>query len=467
MMIVSIRRFLLVNLLLAIIFTTFLTAAGNYYLDQKDIEHHLDNLLKQAAFSFQALLGRNVSPYELNQIQKSVNAIPAQIIRHQNNNDDTDTALDQKYQFQVWNKKGQLLLHSTNAPSSHLSDKESGFSNKIIDHHQWRSYARYDPRSGIRVEVAEEYNVRNQLENAIKQDDIYILLIIYPLAGLLIWFIIGSGLRSIDRVAKEVSHRLPSYLDPVDTTIVPDEIKPLVIELNKLFTRLQQALEREKRFAGDAAHELRTPLAALKTQAQVALKTNDDAERIMMLNNLIASVDRCTHIVQQLLTLSRLAPEANLLTDATTVNLAKLTSESIAQLAPYAVEKQIDIELIANEEKTMILGNLTALNILVRNLVDNAIRYTPEGGIIKVFVEVSEDDKVHLRVIDNGPGIPTDLQSRVFERFFRVLGNKSQGSGLGLAIVQQIVQLHNAQIKLALPQAGKGLEVDVSFPHFV
>ncbi len=461
-MIKSIRKFLLLNLLLAIIITTLITALGNYYLDQKDIQRHLDSLLRQAAFSFEALLGDDLKKRDLSALQQSLNQIS-----------DERYAVDQtgfyapdlaiKYQFQVTDNKGNLLLHSLQAPTKPLSDGKPGFSSTKKADETWRTYTKQNKGLGINVIVAERYYARRSLAHRIAQDDIYIMLLTYPIAGLLIWIIVGRGLRGIDRVAREVSHRMPNSLEPVDAATVPIEIKPLVIELNKLFLRLQQALEREKRFAGDAAHELRTPLAALKTQAQVALKTANDEERYAILSNVIAGVDRCTHVVQQLLTMSRLVPEAGILTDAIPVNLSKLASEIVAQLVPVAIEKQIDIELITNDQDYTVMGNVTALSILIRNLVDNAIRYTPNNSEIKVFVQ-SDGEQVKLKVIDNGPGIPAELRARVFERFFRVLGNKSPGSGLGLAIVQQIAQLHNAHVKLGPPELGHGLEVEVTFP---
>ena len=373
--------------------------------------------------------------------------------------------MDEKYQFQVWSDNGKLMISSANAPKQPLFDGREGFSNLVIDNVGWRTFTKHNTKSGIYIVVAEKYNMQFLLANSLALDDIYIMLLIYPLAGLLIWLIVGGGLASIRRVADEVSHRVPNYLEPVNAQSVPSEIKPLVVELNKLFLRLHQALEREKRFAGDAAHELRTPLAALRTQTQVALKTLDETERKKLLNNVIIAVDRCTHVVQQLLTLSRLVPESNSLADTCVLDLGKLAAEIIAQLAPIALDKKIDIELI-NDEKNpgIIVGNITALSILIRNLVDNAVRYTPSHGKISVSINKSQSGKVTLKVTDNGPGIPAELRARVFERFFRVLGNKSPGSGLGLAIVQQIAQLHEAQVKLGAPSSGRGLEIEVSFP---
>ena len=175
----------------------------------------------------------------------------------------------------------------------------------------WRVFTAYNPEAGISTVVGERFASRNRLGHIIARDDMYIMLLTFPLSGLLIWIIIGRGLSSLNRVAREVANRAPNYLKPVEQYDVPIEIKPVIDELNKLFLRLQEAFDREKRFAADAAHELRTPLAALKTQAQVALKTDDPEEREVVLRNVIAGVDRSSHIVQQLLTMSRLVPEAN------------------------------------------------------------------------------------------------------------------------------------------------------------
>lgn len=286
-------------------------------------------------------------------------------------------------------------------------------------------------------------------------------LISYPIVGLLIWFIVNRSLKALKQVSTELRERESHFLEPIDPQTVPSEMMQLVDELNKLMHRIHESLEREKAFSANAAHELRTPLAAIKTQAQVALKAKTDKQRETALSNLIASVNRSSHVVQQLLTLSRLVPEATL-HDVNLMDLASLTAEVIAQLAPKAIKKHIDIELVGNDRRVNILGNPTAISILVRNLVDNAIRYTKENGAIKVAVSVL-NHKATLTVIDNGPGISPELHAQVFERFYRVLGTNTAGSGLGLAIVHQIVELHHATIHLDTPTSGQGLKVTVQF----
>lgn len=466
-MIASIRKFLLINLLLAITITTSLTALGDYYIDEQDVQYHLDMLLSHTAFAFAGLLTTELDKNDFQHIQIGLNKIPGLmrgLTKQQNAEAERlQTDYENKYQLQVFDNHGQLLLHTANSDLLPLANQPIGFSDKVIDNTLWRVFVIKNLYGNLKIVVAEKYDIRTALARRLTQDDIYIMLLIYPLSGLLIWLIIGKGLGSIKSVANEVSHRAPTHLEPVVIETVPVEIKPLVNELNQLFQRLQEAFQREKRFAGDAAHELRTPLAALKTQAQVALKTSDIVEQRKFLQNVVMGVDRCTHVVQQLLILSRLVPEAVGLEDTTKFDLSRLAAEIIAQIGHVALEKGLDIALIA-EKPVFMIGNPTAIGILIRNLVDNAIRYTQEKGSIDVVVE-AKPRGVLLSVSDNGPGIPEELHDRVFERFFRILGHKSPGSGLGLAIVQQIAKLHNAKITIGAPDSGQGLKVEVFFPR--
>lgn len=462
----SIRKFLLFNLLLTIIATTTLSAIGNYYLDQQEIHKNQDNLLSQATFAFQAFLdGNDVKAIQVKHIQQRLNAIPNQIKQFIDASTPYENSIiegENRYQFQLWDNKGRLVLHSINAPNKSLAGP-IGLSDKTINGETWRVFTLYDSKKDLTFVVAEHYDMRNSLAQRIMKDDIYIMLLVYPFSGLLIWFIIGRGLQSIQRVANEMAERAADKLDPVDVEDIPTEIKPLIDELNKLFLRLKQAFEREQRFAADAAHELRTPLAALKTQAQVALRSTNMQERQSHLKQVIAGVDRCTHVIQQLLTLCRMGDESVTLENPTDVELEKLTAEVISQIVPNAVDKSIDIELITKGINFSLVGNATGLYALIRNLVDNAVRYTPEGGQVKVVLTEKNHD-ISIKVIDNGPGIPAELRSRVFERFFRILGNKAQGSGLGLAIVLQISKLHRGNVTLGTPESGQGLEVEVHLP---
>lgn len=466
MMIVSIRKFLLVNLLLAVTITTSLTAFGDYYVDQQDIHSHLDAILSQTTFTFSGLLAAQLDKNDISQIQSELNSVSLIMKNAFQKGNISDKLIasnyENKYQLQVWDNNGHLLLY-TGAPLISFYGQPLGFSDKLVDDEVWRVFAVKNSYKNFKIIVAEKYNIRNELAHRIAKDDIYIMLLTYPLSGLLIWLIIGKGLDSIKSVANEVSRRAPTHLDPVGVgPSVPVEIKPLVDELNNLFHRLQEAFEREKRFAGDAAHELRTPLAALKTQAQVALRTSDIVEQRKILQNVVIGVDRCSHVVDQLLILSRLVPEASVFDEAIEFDLSKLAAEIIAQIGHLALEKRLNLELVA-DKPAMMEGNPTAIGILIRNLVDNSIRYIPEGGEILVAIE-NKPGGVLLKVVDNGPGVPEELRTRIFERFYRVLGHKTPGSGLGLAIVSQIANLHHAKLSIGAPDSGQGLKVEVFFP---
>lgn len=462
----SIRKFLLIYLLLAITLTTTLTAIGNYYLDQKDIQEHLDTLMAISALTYQSLLGNDLPARPIPDIQKTLASIPfdlKKLYKHRKFFKEAPQYYLEKFNFQIWNQKDEILIHSSAEPIYGLNSTDEGFSDKMVNHESWRLFTSINPESGTKTIIAERYDTRNDLGQRIAEDDVYIMFLTFPLSGLLIWLVIGRGLISLERVTKEVANREPSHLESVRLKEIPDEIKPLVNELNKLFYRLKEGFEREKRFAADAAHELRTPLAALKTQVQVALNTHDLNEKNLALQKIITSVNRSTHVVQQLLTLSKLVPEESNIAHLDDINLIQITREILAMLAPAAVEAQVDLGFEHSDTIPSFKGNLTAIGILIRNLVDNAIRYCGENdGRVDVRV-YQENQKIILEVEDNGPGIPEELQTRVFERFFRILGNKSTGSGLGLAIANQICELHQARIQLSNPNSGPGLIVRVYF----
>lgn len=449
-MIKSIKYFLLISLLLSVTIASAINGIGNYLLDEQVIQPYLDAQLIRIS----SLIGI------LNQSTSSNMEIRAEIIDYLLK---AQPMTGQKFLFQVWDKDGNLLMHSTK-PVVSLKDTPYGFSDKVIDGNDWRIFTTYDPRMQVKLVVAELYNIRRELADDIARSNANILLITYPVFGILVWFIISFALRSVVRVTNEISNRASTYLEPVQLTEIPIEIKPLVAELNQLFIRLKLAFERNKRFAADAAHELRTPLAALKTHVQVALKADNDIDRKKALQKVIESVDRSSHVVAQLLTLSRLGDEEGL-TDIKPVDLHKLATEILAYLAPHALEKNVEIELAPPPPRPIVTGNDTAIGILIRNIVDNAIRYTPENGEVKVSI-IDTDHSIIFRVTDTGTGIPVELRERVFERFYRILGTKASGSGLGLAIVSQIAALHHATIHLDTPPNGVGLQFDVAFPKY-
>lgn len=465
----SIRRLLLINLLVCVALIIVLTAVGVYYLGTNDVDQMMDRELVHSSLVFRALLTTSTNTTDYEKVQAELNQITAKEARVLNENPNgrhfrNSTLQDFPLQYQIWDKSSHLILQSGDAPDEPLSSGQEGFSTTFINHKTWRVYTSYDKKTGLTFIVGARNALQTWLKQSVAKDDIYIMLLTFPILGILIWLVLAHGLSSLKRVADELATRAPNYLEPVDLEQVPEEIASLVDELNILLLRLKQTLDREQRFASDAAHELRTPLAALRTQAQVALRATKDPEVANALNKVMKGVERSTHVVQQLLTLSRLVPGSPL-DNQTNVDVVNIARDIISDLIPIALEKDIDISLDSTNEHVTLLANGITIGILLRNLIDNAIRYTPEEG--QVCIEILEDSEhVTLQVTDNGPGIPPKLRARVFERFFRVLGNKAQGSGLGLAIVQQIAGLHNAQVKLDSPRVGTGLQISVIFPKW-
>ncbi len=454
----SIRTFLLINLLLSVTLITSLAIIGNLFLSHKDMQIELDHQLICSATRIEILLSDYNKQSNMNKIQSNLN-------QNYNKNNLKHKAGDRapiKYtlKFQVWENK-QLILRSPESPKTPFSTNSSGFNRIWLNGHYWRTYSIKSKLSNLTIIVANKEDYREHLENRITQDSIMIMLITYPFLALLIWLVVGRGLRPIDRVTEAVKRRDPNYLEPVDNKSVPTEISPLIDELNGLLGRLKQAYIRHERFTSDAAHELKTPLAALSIQTQVALRTETPQDRNEALLKVLGGVNRCSHVVQQLLTFTRMCPETGI-NDPVVLSLTQQITEIAAMLAPEAIAKDIDLEVVNPDTKAIITGNTIAIGILVRNLIDNAIRYSNEGGFVKIKVD-EQVDTVTMSVIDNGPGIPAELRARVFERFFRVIGNKTVGSGLGLGIVQQIVKLHKASIELLSPADHSGLEVKVTF----
>jgi two-component system sensor histidine kinase QseC len=450
----SIRTFLLINLLLSVLLISSLAIIGNIFFSREDIQSQLDRTLVSSSLRIRAFLSSYKTPNQFTEQQTAIDRL--------SKDDPTVTSNNQSIVFQYWDKDGQLLLHSARTPKSPLSNGKPGLSSHTIEADSWRVFTT-EVRDGQGVlMVAENFDFKTRLENRLTRDSTWIMLITYPFLGLLIWIIVGRGLSPLKRVAQEIEQRAPSYLQSVDSSSVPSEVQPLINALNRLFERLLDAFDREKRFTADAAHELRTPLAAIKAHAQVALKAKDTKELEQILRRMVTSVTRSTHVVQQLLTLSRMVPEASI-NDPTRMNLETEVAEIAAQIVPGALEKDIEIELINQDEhKPFINGNPTAIAILARNLIDNAVRYSPPGSIVKLLIE-STDSHVALHVIDNGPGIPEELRSRVFERFYRTLGSEAIGSGLGLSIVKQITRLHDAKLELKTAPGGQGSEFVVTF----
>jgi signal transduction histidine kinase len=272
-------------------------------------------------------------------------------------------------------------------------------------------------------------------------------------------------LKPLDAMSRAVAKRRPDAMSPLHEGELPQELQPLAGSLNALLARLDEALSAQRRFTADAAHELRTPLAALKLQVELAERTTDAAARSAAFAELMAGVDRAAHLVEQLLTMARLEPEAPA-RNFMPVDLGALAKDAVVARAVLAADKHVDLG-VARLSPVAVRGDPASLAMLIANLLDNALRYTPEGGRIDVAID-DDSGRAVLAVIDTGPGIPVAEREQVFERFHR--GNRtgdagdSNGSGLGLSIVRRIADAHRATVALEDGPGGRGLAVRVRFP---
>lgn len=360
-----------------------------------------------------------------------------------------DHKYQKKFVFQIWDDAGRLLLRSRHAPLTPLATAD-GFTDAAEGKHRWRLYSQWDRERKLRVQVGEDHHVREEITGHIVGRMLGLILLGLPLLGAWAWFATRRGLASIDVVAGQVASRAPEHLDPLTPTSAPTELRPLIEAINQLFARVEHTLDGERRFTADAAHELRTPLAAIATQAQVALRARDAAERDHAIGQLAVGARRAGHLLEQLLTLARLDPQAGLPTAA--VRLDTLAAEACADQGAVLLEKSHALDLAADQPVTVV-ANEAMLRVLLRNLLDNAVRYTPPGGRIRVATGLDAGQAV-LEISDSGPGIAAAARQPVLQRFHRLAGQEIEGSGLGLSIVARIVELHGARLELGDGLAG-------------
>jgi two-component system OmpR family sensor kinase len=359
---------------------------------------------------------------------------------------------------QIWDRNGVQLYFSR--PGSKLPQRaELGFSTVETPRGSWRVYSALEQNNV--VQVAQPMSVRQDLAAGMALRALVPLLALLPLLGLLIWLTVGRGLRPLYQMALALRRRTPDSLEALPEDRLPVEIVPLVHALNDLLARLARALESQQAFVADAAHELRTPLTAVQLQIQLAERAKTDDERQAAFARLKQGQARAAHLVQQLLTLARqepgVAPQPH-----SAVDLAQVARLVVAEHAPLASDRNIDLG-ISQVEQATISGDFEALRVMLGNLVDNALRYTPPGGTVDVALRLGAGAAI-IEISDTGPGVPEEDRQRVFDRFYRREATNHSGSGLGLAIVKNIADRHHAGIVLENRAPGPGLRVSVSFP---
>jgi two-component system sensor histidine kinase QseC len=363
--------------------------------------------------------------------------------------------------FQVRDDAGRLLLRSDSGPAGELAPLAPGYADRVVDGDTWRVFTLRSAQAHW-VQAAERADIRAELAADIARGTMAPMLLALPVLALLVWLIVAWAGRALARVSAEVGKRAADSLEPLPTGDVPDELAGLVGAINDLLARLREAWARERRFTADAAHELRTPVAALRVHAANLRSAADDAERAHSLARIEAGIARIDRLSRQLLDLEREDPSAPRDAPRTSVDLAACARREIAEILAALPATSAEVSLDADGD-VRVDGDEIALSVLLRNLVDNALRYTPDGGRVAVSITPAAD-RCELRVDDSGPGIAPDERARALERFHRGLGHKASGSGLGLSIAQRVVERHGGTLSLLDSPLG-GLRVEVVLPR--
>lgn len=437
-------------MVLALVTLVWLSAA---VLTWYDAQHELDELLDGHLAQTASLLIAQ---------ERSIDGDGANLEREHDDRSPDAPPLHKyagKIAFQVFHE-GSLVSRSAQIDSTPLTALSSGFETlRRADGSQWRVFATPGHESDVRILVAEQTSLRDDILWAVLRSVLKPLLFALPLLVLAVWWSVRRGLMPLRLLGQAVSQRQPHTTQPIALSDTPLEVQSLVQALNDLFERIAHMMELERRFTADAAHELRTPIAAIRAQVQVAMGA-DEAGRAHALRYALAGCDRATHLVEQLLTLARL--EATPAAHLATLDLAALTRQIALPLAATALARQQTLELDAPALAEM-QGNETLVGVLVRNLADNALRYSPNGATVHISASALPQGAL-LRVQDSGPGLTEEQMSHLGERFYRVLGSEQPGSGLGWSIVRRVAQAHGARLHLTRSALLGGLDVSVQWP---
>jgi two-component system sensor histidine kinase QseC len=352
---------------------------------------------------------------------------------------------ESKIAFQVWDLQGNLLVHTPSAPSLTHAPQYTGFSDiDDLGKHQWRTFVLKDEQHNLLIWVGERDDVRSDLVNRIVRHTVLPNLIGSLLLMAAIWLAIGWGLKPLANLAAILRGRHPGSLEPLQLAPLPSELEPMQAALNRLLGQIQDVLSRERRFIADAAHEMRTPLAVLRVHAQNVLEAHNEAQQRESLNYLIVGVDRTTRLVNQLLTIARLEPNAGLAT-TTRTDLVKTVRATLVQLTPWVLSRGLELSFESREQACLVTTDVSAIDIALQNLVTNAVNFSPPEGQITVTLQFS-GKRYQLAVTDQGPGIDEAERERLFERFYSRAND--QGVGLGLTIVQAVAVRLGGEIRL-------------------
>jgi two-component system sensor histidine kinase TctE len=373
--------------------------------------------------------------------------------------------------YQVTGLRGELVAGDRDIPWTEIPATIGAdqilFRDDSINGEEIRvAYAFLPPPEGrvpVLVQVAETRNKRGNLASRIISGVLLPQFAIIPLAVILVYMGLSRGIAPLNRLQARIRGRRPGDLSPIPIRGVPEELRPVIIALNEMMERLEENLQAQQRFIADAAHQLKTPLTGIKMQTELALEEPDPEQLREFVVRIAAGTERAVHLATQLLVLARAEASHEKVHSVESLDLEVLAKQVTEQWVPRAMKAGIDLGFEGTGWPLVIEGVRHLLGELLNNLIDNAVKYTPRGG--HVTVRLRAETQALLEVEDNGVGIPPGERDRVFERFYRVLGNDADGSGLGLTIVQEIAELHRAQVTLKTPESGRGTCVQIAFPR--
>ena len=442
------------RLLLILLLTTgavWLSAAEwIYWSTQARVEQVLDARLREAARMVDSL----ITDHRI-EIATAAGAIEGL---------DVETMTDEPYSHQlscqIWSLAGTLVGRSEAAPRERLASSNDGFSQTTIDGQTWRVYTVLNSDRGVQVMVGDNLQVRRSLVNDVMTGTLLPMTLVLPIAGLLIWLSVQRGMRPLDRMAGLLGQRHANDLRPVVLPDAPGEIRPALDAINGLFGRVAGAREREKSFTAFAAHELKTPLAGLKTQAQIALASNDPEIRRHALEQIAGGVDRSSRLVRQLLDLAAADANEERETEAF-ADPAAIARDAVQSVETLAARRKVNFDLQGGPAGIVSCDRALATTAL-RNILENAILHSPLAGTVRLsFTTV--DREIRFKVKDAGPGMSQDDLAHARERFYRGANRDGAGSGLGLAIVETIMRRVGGSLTLANPEGG-GFSATLHFP---
>ncbi|GLQ31140.1 ATP-binding protein [Litoribrevibacter albus] len=456
----SIRQFLLVSLILLVSIAGSLTAFFSYHETKEEVEELFDAELAQMARILQSMMAHYLnSPYLDSQTKEQSTSMlqfqpylsfekdkALEEAHEQQEYEESLTTKGHKYEkklaFQVWGASQQTLI--TSDPSTEWNPETllPGYWDITVSKRLWRIFVLKDDQSGLTILVGQRRSIRDGMVTEIGVSTLMIPLVLTPLLAILVWVLVGYGLKPVRVISKELKYRDYSNLNAISREGVPSELVILVDSMNALFRRVLNSATREQQFTADAAHELRTPLAGTKIQLQNALRVAESEDTKKFIQQSLKGIDRLTGMVEQLLMLSRLDHQKTL-QDKQPLNLTLVCQEVMNEYSNEAADKHIvwDVQC---DSGVSVEGNPGAIRILFKNLIENAVRYTNDNSTITVKVQAE-----NVQILDQGPGIPNEELDRVMERFYRAHDVQGMGSGLGLSICQQVAEMHGMQLYLA------------------